>query len=773
MKTIRIIAGMLLCVCLQAQTPQNTPLYQTSTAQGIDASEVLVSLTGNVVNAPSAQTPLMFLIESEAVLVIGTQQGPTTPTQPIGTIQYSMKRAQLGTTAAKHVSGSLVLSGFPSQFGTTDKSGFCNPPPQSPKFVNVTNSKIWSCVSGTWQSESAALPYDFPFTFVPFAAAPGSTVDAGITRTAADAFALGNGTPGNASAALSVGSLVCSGTPCPLSTFTADPANWPTWLTPSVTSTANSAALSVAAGTVPIANGGTGLTAAGAQLSVLRVKSNVITAQLEYAAMWGVSPLGYNFSIAPGGALTGGTAATITLPYGPLGTNGSDANHLIYLSGGVGSAEAVLITGGSCVSGTIGSCTLQFTPVNSHSAGYLVGSSGSGMQEALNAAGNVLLPVGNIAVHATITPPASAAVSGVNEGASTITFDSTSTKLFNISNDRILLQNFAIIQSGTPVSGNVGIRTFGPLANSTPGASRWGTFRNLYIVGFFNGIIGEGNGQLLNGSQIQVTNSLGDGIILNGVQGYWDAVTSQGGAANGFTLGSTTTFGGSILFASNFQTFNNAGWGISSTTVLYASGGNTYLNNDKLGELLINTPSADVGYISDANIQFAGQSIFFGTNANSPGIQILAGSGPFNITNCHFFNTQGNSILSNASNTKIFNSTIVGSGQGATMPNIYSIATSSCVQCVVSGVYSDTGMLLNGNAMVITGNTIVSASNAAFALDVSGGTDVIIANNYLKNAGSTGSLGINTGVTYMHPATNIVIGSVNNLGTPSTNSLAL
>lgn len=490
-------------------------------------------------------------------------------------------------------------------------------------------------------------------------------------------------------------------------------------------------------------------------------------------APWGVNPADYNFTpISPGGVLTGGTPATITLSFAPKGVNGTNANpYYMYISAGVGTAEAVQITGGTCASGGTSSCTLQFTPANAHSSAWTISSASSGLQEALNVAGNVLVPFNaNLTVRAPVTPVAGAAVTGVNEGSCTITYTGASTALFNVINDRFTFSGCTAVQSGTPTSGNVAIRTYGPGASS-PGTSRWGYFGHLQIVGFYNGILAEGNEELLDADHVQVENSISDGVVLNGVQGYWNSITSENGGGNGFTLGSSTGFGGSILFSTNWQSFNNAGVGILSHTNLYLSGGNTYLNNDKLGELYVDFASADAGYIADANIQFAGQTISWGTNTSAVGITVTSASGPFTIKNCHLFNQQGIGILINAPLAKVIANTIVGSGQGGVSGNLYSIAGASSTRSIISNNSADTLVLFNGNGLVITGNT-VSTNSTLTAADLSGGTDVLVDQNYFENIGSGPAFGINTGVTYNH-GNNIVKGTFTNLGTVSSHSSTL
>jgi Right handed beta helix region len=106
----------------------------------------------------------------------------------------------------------------------------------------------------------------------------------------------------------------------------------------------------------------------------------------------------------PGGSLTGSSSAAITLTPCPLGVNGTDTNHFLYVSGGTGTAETVLITGGTCTSGAT-SGTVIFTPLNSHSGAWTIATATGYIQEALQTAhtlggGAVRLPAGIIIVRA-------------------------------------------------------------------------------------------------------------------------------------------------------------------------------------------------------------------------------------------------------------------------------------------------------------------------------------------------------------------------------------
>jgi hypothetical protein len=115
----------------------------------------------------------------------------------------------------------------------------------------------------------------------------------------------------------------------------------------------------------------------------------------------------YNFSAQPGGVLAVGNN-TITLAPVPFGVNGSDANHYLYISGGTGTPEAVLIAGGTAISGT-SSGTVIVSCASTHTGTWTISSATAGIQEALNllpaGGGWVVVPAGNNVTYAKITLP--------------------------------------------------------------------------------------------------------------------------------------------------------------------------------------------------------------------------------------------------------------------------------------------------------------------------------------------------------------------------------
>jgi len=94
----------------------------------------------------------------------------------------------------------------------------------------------------------------------------------------------------------------------------------------------------------------------------------------------------WNWSQSPADNLSTAGNVTIHLSPCPMGVDtGSSSKNYVYsvYIAGTGTAETVPVTGGSCTPGAT-SGTITVTTANAHSAGYTVGSSSSGIQEAWN-----------------------------------------------------------------------------------------------------------------------------------------------------------------------------------------------------------------------------------------------------------------------------------------------------------------------------------------------------------------------------------------------------
>lgn len=114
----------------------------------------------------------------------------------------------------------------------------------------------------------------------------------------------------------------------------------------------------------------------------------------------------YNFAAqSPGGSIAAGSNTVAMRPC-PSGVGGGDAAHYLYVAG-TGIAEAVLITGGTCTSGSP-SGTVIVTAANSHGPGFTIASATAGIQEAamsLPAAGGSVWIYGSVTLHGPVHPP--------------------------------------------------------------------------------------------------------------------------------------------------------------------------------------------------------------------------------------------------------------------------------------------------------------------------------------------------------------------------------
>lgn len=126
----------------------------------------------------------------------------------------------------------------------------------------------------------------------------------------------------------------------------------------------------------------------------------------------------YGWSQNPGNNLSAAGAQLVNLAQCPPGVSGTEPQYYVYISG-TGTAEAVLVTGGTCAGNGLPG-TLQFTTTNSHPPGYSVGSASGGLQEALIAArfipsnpagtsqsGKVIVPPGELKLFARVSIRAS------------------------------------------------------------------------------------------------------------------------------------------------------------------------------------------------------------------------------------------------------------------------------------------------------------------------------------------------------------------------------
>jgi len=155
-------------------------------------------------------------------------------------------------------------------------------------------------------------------------------------------------------------------------------------------------------------NGTSAVTAvvASSQLQELRRSPNVSATTYAFSSPKVLLASDFDFPAQqPGGSLTAAVGATATLTPCPLGVDGANPTHYVYITGGTGAAEAVVITGGTCTSGA-STGTITFTPANNHTGAWTIVSATGGVQEGvcyLSAADNrVLIQAGTTTLNASV-----------------------------------------------------------------------------------------------------------------------------------------------------------------------------------------------------------------------------------------------------------------------------------------------------------------------------------------------------------------------------------
>jgi hypothetical protein len=169
---------------------------------------------------------------------------------------------------------------------------------------------------------------------------------------------------------------------------------------------------------------------------------------------------------APGGSLVAyGSNQPVTLSPCPIGVNGTDTGHFVHISGGTGTAEDTLITGGTCTSGA-NSGTITITPSNNHSGAWTVGSSSSGIQEALIAAtattaNRVTVPEGSQSVSGTISIPESVDIECL--AGSTINWTGGAADVIDIATQQHHISDCAITSQNVSLTSGYAINIIGPV----------------------------------------------------------------------------------------------------------------------------------------------------------------------------------------------------------------------------------------------------------------------------------------------------------------------
>lgn len=469
---------------------------------------------------------------------------------------------------------------------------------------------------------------------------------------------------------------------------------------------------------------------------------------------------------APGGSIVVG-ANTVTLSPCPLGLAGTDSNHYVYISAGTGTAEAVLITGGTCTSGAQ-TGTVIFTAANTHSGAWTVSSASAGIDEALRLQGTpvVDLPVGVYLTYAPTTPPAGSTiqcVGGTNPNNTPepcqIRHQSTNTAVFSCVNDNLIVKGISFTSSVVAVAGSSAIKTTtGCNSFILDDLTAWAFYKNYDFTDCSAGTLKGVN------SYTAVLN----GIITQSCQGRWIDIFIQNSGGDALFLGVNGIGANAIPFIQGLHIFNNGGWGVHTTAGIDIE--NFYINFDFLGEVFLDTPiaggagSGKCQSLRSGSIEVAGATISFGTNTSAPGIRVSSTSGlPLCINNVSVDTNQGNGVQFDGPYGRIGNSRIFSNGQGAVAGNVYGVKATIGNTFLSDNLIAEAvgAVQIIGGLNSVTGNTISNVNVTTPAIEFIAGAspfNSIMEGNILSNAAG-GGLAIRTAAatTYNAPFTNFIV----------------
>jgi hypothetical protein len=202
-----------------------------------------------------------------------------------------------------------------------------------------------------------------------------------------------------------------------------------------------------------------------------------------------VSSAAYNFTPqTPGGSLIVGSNVVSLAPC-PKGVSGTDTNHYVYISGGTGTAEAGLITGGTCTSGAT-SGTVILSVSNTHSGAWTIQSATSGVQEAICGSPQfstiTVASSSTLTLHQTLTVPGGYSLQGGGIYLSTFSVDQGTWPAVNVTGvaelSGVTLNSVGTSSAGTTHQG-VGI-AFSNVGNSPPNPR----IHDIWINGFATGV---------------------------------------------------------------------------------------------------------------------------------------------------------------------------------------------------------------------------------------------------------------------------------------------
>jgi hypothetical protein len=454
----------------------------------------------------------------------------------------------------------------------------------------------------------------------------------------------------------------------------------------------------------------------------------------------------------PGGSLIVGSNV-ITMSPMPVGVNGSDSGHYLYVSGGTGTAEPCLIVGGSGLAGQAsGQIIIQCA--NTHTGAWTIQSATAGINEMIQANGagtSMLISLGTSTVYAPINFSGLNGITlrGFGQGSTVVNLAHPTNDFltYGVQTDNVTISDFTITSSG-PRTGGWVIHGTAPYNQSA--LLRWSVIANITVRNQTNGFwLSQYAGVFVNNIVMEnfQTNPNGIGLKIGQTaatdvnQGSEMHITNAqiyGNAPGGLT----PALGYGIWMEDCDAVFLGPGVGIGLVTqgcLHMMAGGHGLLNHFFNGLVCDGGPCAQgagtlitgTGTISDTMIDNSWFCSSGGTTTlNAAGIKIVCGAiGRLDIRDSRFENNQGPGIyISGPTNTgggpiNIQGNTFTGNGAGNQTGYL-------------DDVYLD--FPFDQNAPFVAGN-VHTGSPHGFSIRTSGNTNLLtLGNNHWQNGFSFG-----------------------------------
>jgi hypothetical protein len=417
----------------------------------------------------------------------------------------------------------------------------------------------------------------------------------------------------------------------------------------------------------------------------------------------------YNFTPqTPGGNLSIGSN-TITLTPCPLGVNGADLGHYLYVSGGTGAAEAGLITGGTCTSG-LSSGTIIASMAGTHTGAWTIQSATSGIQEAanINTSSMVYIKSGNYPLYATVTVNGTIAFEG--DGFNSYIYTTgTNYCAFTSTGNGDVWESMTLSSASPQIAGGCGIK-----------------------------LTSSGSNEFARVSYVNFTNLYNCLYALNAGAWYVDRNSFQNFVNAGVVVGdaSTPDNGGPSIIGNIFVTYSLSSPAFAAIA-LQSTGGIRIVGNAIGGDLT----QLDYGIFSTSTLSSG--VIIDGNDIENTGLAGIGFSGTYSRV------TVSNNTISNfGGDPGTWEGILFGSSSTVGLVSI----TGNAIQGSTASGNTCIQLQSAGNGYAVTGNQLSTCGTGIYTIASTGA--ITLGNNQMYSVttplsvNSTTLLALTTPVTY-------------------------